>query len=145
MAKKHVAPVYPVAPLQERESRWQCATCRGYLAFSLPIDATVMARLLLEFSKGHERCAPLQTGTARPRRSWSASEDAPAGAAEAAVTKPVATPMSYDPSGPTAKAMDRRNVLLALPREHTPTEKAELGRLEKKLIMAGVLTLSTTF
>ena len=60
MAKKQVAPVYAVAPAQEKESRWQCATCQGYLAFSLPISVTVMGLLLQTFSKAHARCAPVE-------------------------------------------------------------------------------------
>ena len=59
MTKKHVAPVYAVAPTQERESRWQCAGCRGYLAFSLPLELKATAQLLQSFSRAHLRCASL--------------------------------------------------------------------------------------
>ena len=53
--------------------------------------------------------------------------------------------MSHDPNGPTAKAIARRQELLSLPRQHTAAEQAELSRLVRKLIVAGVLSLSETF
>lgn len=138
MAKKAEAPVYPQPGHQEKESRWQCATCQGYLAFSLPIDVKAMSQLLKVFSKAHERCAPSATKPAAP-------------AARPPRVGPVvggdeaSTGMSYDPNGPTAKAHARREVLLGLGRAHTPGERRELVRLEKTLTEAGVLSISTTF
>lgn len=136
LAPKHVAPVYAVAPAQEHESRWQCATCRGYLAFSLPLAVTAMAQLLLSFSRAHARCAPPDPDKAPPPAPHPYRP--PAAAPEPAGIR-------YDPNGPTAKAWARREALLALPRDHTPAEKNELTRLEKKLTLAGVLSLATTF
>lgn len=142
MPKKHVAPVYAVAPAQEHESRWQCATCRGYLAFSLPLAVTEMSQMLLSFSRAHARCAPLDPDKApppapHPYRPPAAAPE-PAGATTTAG-------VSFDPNGPTAKAWTRREALLALPRDHTPAERQELSRLGKKLTLAGVLSLSSTF
>lgn len=117
LVPKLVAPVYAVAPTQERESRWQCTGCRGYLAFSLPLDLKATAQLLQSFSQAHLRCASL--------------------------VAPLVAPIA--PDGPTAQAQARRNELLALPRDHTGAERRELNQLEVQLTLAGVLTLSSTF
>jgi hypothetical protein len=53
--------------------------------------------------------------------------------------------MTYDPNGPTARAWDVRNKLLALPRTPTPAERRRLRRLEAQLIEAGLLTINTIF
>ena len=137
MAKKHIAPVFSVAPAQEKESRWQCATCRGYLAFSLPIDVKTMGQMLQTFSKAHARCASQQQDTAAaPEPTPTPSPATPAAAAAAP---------AYDPNGPTAAAWARREELLALPRPHTPAEGRELSALVQHLTAAGVLGTSTTF
>ena len=121
VAPKLAAPVYAVAPTQERESRWQCTGCKGYLAFSLPLDLKATAQLLQSFSRAHLRCVPGPVLDAQP------------------LVEPIA------PDGPTARAQARRNVLLALPRDHTGAERRELNQLEVQLTLAGVLTLSSTF
>lgn len=147
MAKKAESPVYSQPTLNEKESRWQCATCKGYLAFSLPIDVKAMSVLLKTFSKAHERCAPTPDkpaakATTSPRPPG--SRRGPLVGSQGSLPLP-APGMSYDPEGPTAKAHARREVLLALTRDHTPEERRELTQLETKLVAAGVLTISTTF
>lgn len=129
MAKKPQAPVYFQKSLHANETRWECATCKAYLAFSLPIPVPTMGLLLQTFSKAHERCAP---GPGEPAEPSTPTE------------QPVEGP-DPDPTGAVAKAQARRENLLALPRDHTAAERHELGQLEAMLYKAGVLTLSATF